>query len=118
MTTSIGQHANVVEQRVNIRYRVVVPVICRWRDQYGIRRIAEGTTRDISTRGAFVSCGMPPAPGAAVRLDMLFGFKECGEKGLRLHADGQVLRVDSGCESTGFAMLTDFTGLNRWNWHR
>ncbi len=99
-----------------MRFRIVVPVICRWKDHEGCRHIAEGLTRDISARGAFVTCDSPPAAHIPVKLEVVLSTAgDESDKGLKLRGDGEVVRVDRSRESTGFAVCSDFSALTRYN---
>jgi len=96
-----------------MRYRLSVPVICRWKDENGARCLRRGWTRDISTHSVFVFCSDVPAVGTGVRLEFLFPPLEESAGGLRLRAVGEVVRVESASQGTGFAAVNEFTRFER-----
>lgn len=97
-----------MEQRRATRYQMRVPVIFKWDDQQGLRQQGGGFTRDISTGGIFVSCPTSPPAGTAVALEVLLPPLEAEAQGLRLQADGQVVRLEESGKRGGFAAAADF----------
>jgi hypothetical protein len=96
-----------------MRYRLSVPVVFRWKTEGGSRRISRGFTRDISTQGVFVFSPEIPAAGTSVRLEFLFPSLEESSDGLRLRSVGEVVRVETGSQGTGFAAVSEFTRFER-----
>jgi hypothetical protein len=96
-----------------MRYRLSVPVIFRWKNESGSRRICKGFTRDIGTQGVYVYSSDVPAVGTSVRLEFLFPSLEESADGLRLRSVGEVVRVESGSQGTGFAAVSEFTRFER-----
>ncbi len=66
------------ERRQATRYRVALPVEL----EEGI-----GQTRDVSALGVFFETDQSLSPGASVHVSLVFG------SGLRVHCEGQVVRV-------------------------
>jgi hypothetical protein len=111
---SLQQTACVsLQQRVCIRYRLSVPVVCRWKDENGSRCLAKGYTRDISTHGVFVFSSELPPMGATVRLEFSFPPLEESSEGLRLRSLGEVVRIETNGQGTGFALVSEFTRFER-----
>lgn len=102
-----------VQQRSCTRYRLTIPVIFRWKNENGSRCICKGFTRDISTHAVFVFSAEPPPVGTAVRLEFLFPPLEESSGGLRLRSVGEVVRVETNGQGTGFAAVSEFTRFER-----
>jgi len=102
-----------LQQRVCVRYRLSVPVTCRWKDERGARCVSKGYTRDISTHGVFVFSADVPPVGAVVRLEFSFPPLEATSVGLRLRSVGEVVRVENNGQGTGFALVSEFTRFER-----
>jgi hypothetical protein len=96
-----------------MRYRLSVPVLCRWKDETGARCLGKGFTRDISTQSVFVYCSELPAVGTTVRMEFMFPPLEENSSELRLRSVGQVVRVDNNGHGTGFAAVNEFTRFER-----
>jgi len=96
-----------------MRYRLSIAVIFRWKDENGLRCLCKGFTRDISTHGVFVFSAEVPPVGTMVRLE--FSFPPLGDSagGLRLRSVGEVVRVETNGQGTGFAALNEFTRFER-----
>lgn len=92
-----------MEQRSHTRYPVRAPVIFQWQDEQGGEQQGGGFTRDISTGGVYVLCSPAPAPGSALRLEVMLPPIHPEARDVRLQADGRVTRVEAG----GFAALSD-----------
>ena len=53
------------------------------------------------------------AAGTSVRLEFLFPSLEESSDGLRLRSVGEVVRVETGSQGTGFAAVSEFTRFER-----
>ncbi len=106
--TSAWKCGVTVEHRKIYRYQLRVPAVIQWGWQPGIRQQVEGFTRDISTRGVFVCCPVSPPAGAAVELEIRLPPLAAAAQGLRLQAEGQVVRVDGAGTESGFAAVASF----------
>ena len=68
-----------------------------------------GTIRDISDRGVFVSGRVIPPAGARLEVDVYLPSLESGGSSVHLHGEGVVVRVDQRVESLrGFAAAVSF----------
>lgn len=93
--------------RATIRFPLEAPVAFRWTDENGNRQQGEGSSRDISERGAFVFAAACPPVGSNVELRIpLEGLPDA--TGIDL--EGCVVRVEQarpGKRSSGFAVFRD-----------
>jgi hypothetical protein len=97
----------LTERRNAIRYVVSLKVAFRWTDFHGLRKQADGQTRDVSPKGAFVLATNCPPHRAKVQIEFELSPKANGSQGLRLEAEGSVLRAehaDGRAEDQGFAI--------------
>jgi hypothetical protein len=97
----------LAEQRTAIRYAVRLHVAFRWTDGRGLRRQAEGQTRDLSPKGAYVLAANCPPCGAKVQIEIELSTAEQELRTLRLGAECSVLRVESSRtqeQGQGFAI--------------
>lgn len=79
-----------------------------WTDERGLRQSAKGVTRDISAGGVFVEADTPPPVGLPVRLEIVLPPLRVGTPGIRLLAEGRVLRVEPAVdEGPGFAAVNE-----------
>ena len=99
-----------VERRTSRRYSLRLPVLFRWRRESGEECRSGGFTRDVSTTGTYVNCENECPPQAAVvGIELLLPPGELQAAGLKLKAEGSVVRAGRAGEGTGFAVKTDFT---------
>ncbi|MFY9530043.1 MAG: PilZ domain-containing protein [Candidatus Acidiferrales bacterium] len=92
-----------------MRYPVQGRVSFWWKDEDGKQRQGEGTSRDISETGTFVSALACPPVGADVELRIFLVALPNATRAPRIELEGQVLRVEQTAEgmgSSGFAVLT------------
>jgi len=75
--------------------------------------MGKGYTRDISTRGVFVFMNEAPPAGTTVRLEFQFPPLEESSGGLHLKSVGEVVRVETNGQGTGFAAVSEFTRFER-----
>jgi PilZ domain len=95
-----------MDQRRYQRWALEAPVTYSWKDAGGIRHRTQGTVKNISGAGVFVSTHEPPARGARVRLRVFFSSFH-GASVLVMKMIGQVVRVESGLQAEahgGFAV--------------
>ncbi len=90
------------------RYPLRAPVIFRWKDPQGTTQQEGGFTRDMSSDGVFVLCSKYPPAGIAVALEVFLPPIEATAQGLRLQAEGTVVRIGVAGEGSGFAAAADF----------
>ena len=99
--------------RATIRFPLEAHVAFRWTDENGNRQQGEGSSRDISERGAFVFAVACPPMGSNVELRIpLEGLPDANWIDLA----GCVVRVEQAHSekgSSGFAVFRDlFTGFS------
>lgn len=98
-----------MERRKASRFALRVPVLFTW--DGGHTQQAGGFTRDVSAYGAYVLCEKSecPAQGDTVTIQLLLPSVDGGEpEGLKLRAEGLVLRTGECQQNCGFAVLADF----------
>ena len=96
-----------MERRKSNRYPLKAPVVFTWMDSTGAEYTASGSTLNISTFGAYVSCDRPcPPVGTEVILDVRLPLNQ--EQRLQLKAAGLVIRVEEILGHAAFAVVTDF----------
>jgi hypothetical protein len=80
-----------------------IPIVFSWKEAGGMRRQAEGFTRDISAAGVFIFTQSCPPPHVPVRYDALLPQFSEGASLLRIVGTGRVLRIDES-RVGGFAI--------------
>ena len=97
------------EMRKHRRYPVAVPATFAWRNGEGAQFDGSGTTRDISTAGAYIFTRTTPGISvmvqAEVQLDRLLNTPNVAPK-MRMEFVGHVVRVDTELAETGFALVS------------
>jgi len=97
------------ELRKATRYRLNAPVLYWWESPDGTLQEAEGVTRDISDRGAFVTARQLPPPGVRVEMDVHLPAVSKTARSAQLHGEGVVLRTcESASKDSGFAAAAVF----------
>lgn len=88
-----GENDATGELRTAVRYNLALRAVFRWKDG-GLIRQAEGTTRDVSTRSAYVVAEVCPPRGAKIeiKIGLLEGCR--GRPASWLDAEGAVSRVE------------------------
>jgi hypothetical protein len=97
--------------RSSVRYALRAKAVFRWTDSSGVACEAQGYTRDLSARGAFIVCRQWPPVGVLLTLTIYLQPPSGPSKDLRMQAKGKVLRVELKSvpeNSPGFAVQ------NRW----
>ncbi len=97
------------EQRMSVRFPVHAPVIFSWTDSDGTQH-GMGFTRDMCRSGLYVLCrddSIVPV-GMKVRMEMLLPSLSGRTEGVRIRAEGSVVRPGHQDESTGFALVAQF----------
>ncbi len=97
---------SVVPRRAT-RYLMHLPVIFQWGYQGRVNG-GTGFTRDISTGGVFVHSSMAPPVGTPIALEVHLPPMAPSGPGLRLQAEGYVVRVEGIEEHAGFAVAAHF----------
>jgi hypothetical protein len=87
-----------------VRYHVCAPVEYWWLSAEGIVHSGSGISRDISPLGVFVKTPLPLDVGLSIQMDIRLPRLEGRESGLRLHAEGDVVRSEKGDTDCGFAV--------------
>jgi hypothetical protein len=87
------------ERRKGKRFRLRLAVLFSWRDAQGRLQSGEGWSRNIGSRGVYVSTGTAPPIGTLLEMNIF--LPELGYKirTAEIHAKGQVARID--CERMG-----------------
>ncbi len=99
----------VSEQRTSARFPVHAPVVYSWTDS-GEQRHGMGFTRDMCKSGVYVLCRedrVVPV-GTRVWMELLLPSLSGRTEGVRLQAEGSVVRPSREDESTGFAVMIQF----------
>jgi len=109
-----------VNRRNDPRFPLCVPANFFWKDKLGEEHRAEGTTRDVSSSGAFIFTRLCPPPGAAVTVSISLPKISKNAHGMRIQALGNVMRVEAserGQSRRGFAFQSRqmFLGERREN---
>jgi len=95
-----------MDRRQHERSDLEGPVNFRWKTLGGIRR-GQGTIRNISRGGIFVSTSKPPPVAVRLRLRVLFGSFFPGSR-LVLQTNARVVRAESSSQPkvpAGFAAV-------------
>lgn len=97
-----------MDRRREVRYEVRAPVTFMWDDHNKGSSLREkGVTRDISTKGLYISSSVAPPLGAKLSLAIVFPPLDVGARGTRWGADGTVARVAREDEEMGFAVISE-----------
>lgn len=101
-------HGSPGEQRGAVRYSLVLRAAYFWRHR-GVPREAEGVTRDVSARGAYIDSMDCPPRGAKVEIKLTLPGGRRGRSPVLADAEGSVLRVDEPLagRTGGFAVKSD-----------
>ena len=100
-------NALLTERRNAVRYQVSLNVTFRWSDIHGLHKQADGQTRDVSPKGAYVLATSCPPRGAKVQIEFELSPDAHGSQALRLEGEGSVLRVEPAntrAQGQGFAV--------------
>ncbi|HUC42328.1 MAG TPA: PilZ domain-containing protein [Candidatus Micrarchaeaceae archaeon] len=82
------------ESRRAHRFILEAQVNCAWMDTAGHSKDCEGTTRDVSQRGAYVLAQDCPPRGAKVRLVITLPAIAGESRPLRIESESTVLRIE------------------------
>jgi hypothetical protein len=85
----------VQELRTANRYRLTAVVFFSWRNPDGRRMHFKGVTRDISMQGVCFLTASNIALGAYIELDVYLPSLNGRTRGMKLHGQGTVVRVES-----------------------
>jgi hypothetical protein len=102
----------LAEQRAAVRYDVRLCVSFSRNDGHGDLRQANGHTKNVSPKGAYIEAGQIPPVGARLHIEFELSTDLTTKPALRLEAQGHVLRLGlpSGeAESRGFAVRLQST---------
>src|ERR1700683_2912640 len=104
-----------VELRQSRRFRLLAPAFFLWERPDGLLQEGEGSIRDISYRGVFITGDEAPPIGAHIDVDVYLPSLGAGSGAINLHGEGTVVRVDrEGKITKGFAAAVVFeTGGGR-----
>jgi hypothetical protein len=110
ITSPTGQGMGApVELRRATRYRLKASAVYWWNSADGTLQQAQGTTRDISDRGAFVVSRRLPPLGGHVGVDVFLPAVSDATRSVQLHGEGTVLRISGpGAKEPGFALTVVF----------
>jgi PilZ domain len=89
-----------------MRFPINAQVLYHWVDDTGVRREAEGRTRDVSERSAFVSSRLHPPEGTSVQITFFLPAIPLESPTATLSMDAKVVRTERGNdqEPNGFAV--------------
>jgi hypothetical protein len=104
------------EMRRGLRYRLDAPALFFWEHAFHMRLQGEGTTRDVSVRGAFIATATCPPVKTLVRVDLILPSLAGTKTEIRIQGEARVIRVqhlwgEQG--ENGFAVVRD--GLDYWS---
>jgi len=89
-TPPVGTH---MELRKTKRYRLSAPAFYCWEREDGTLQEAQGTTRDISSRGVFILADALPPAGAHLELKVYLPSISGAPRSVQLNGEGTVLRA-------------------------
>lgn len=105
-----------LERRTNKRYLIEAPVMFSWRDIHGIRLTADGVTRDIGTKSAYIESVDCPPLDILVEVEIILLFDFGIRRELRIRGVAAVKRVERPSQNNranGFAIAR--IGSIQWN---
>lgn len=96
----------IMDRRLHKRFDLTAPVTYSWKDRPGVRRSAQGTTRDVSECGLFVLTDSLPPLGTAIQFEVSFSFRD--DSRVQMRARGMIVRAEPGDAEKvrGFAAST------------
>jgi hypothetical protein len=97
-----------MERRGATRYPLRFVVMFSWKDEGGAVRGSEGQSRDLNGRGIYVHSELIPPLGSSVEMNVLLPQLAPPKRPAELHAEGRVVRIDSGTtvsQASGFAAM-------------
>ena len=97
-----------MDRRGARRYPLRLVVTFSWKDEIGVVRGSEGESRDLNSRGMYVTCKLIPPLGSAVEMNVLLPQLASLKRQAELHAEGRVVRIDpilSDATTSGFASM-------------
>ena len=103
-----------VNRRTDPRFPLRVPASFLWKDRLGEEHKGDGTTRDVSSSGAFIFTRLCPPPGAAVTVSISLPKISANAHGMQIRAMGKVTRIEAserGQSRRGFAFRSRQTFL-------
>lgn len=103
-----------VEFRKSFRYPLSANVVFSWEEERGIHQKAEGITRDISLKGAFVYSVVSPPENAPIHMEVDLPALREGASPLHIHVQGHVVRIERDVQDpvhSGFAVTSESTIL-------
>src|ERR1035437_6663374 len=101
-----GMHMELRKAR---RYCLSAPAVYYWRGADGTLQEAQGTTRDISDRGAFILAKELPPVGKHVELQVHLSAVSGSDRTVQLLGEGTVVRTSGQeAEVSGFAAAVLF----------
>jgi hypothetical protein len=104
----------VVDSRNARRYALAFPVLFKWKEPDGAECQAGGFTRDVSTTGTYITCGVQaPSISTVIAVEVLLPSLDTGLARLALKVDARVVRTGEPEEQRGFAVMTNFSTYDR-----
>jgi PilZ domain len=110
----VNEWEKAVELRKECRYPLSLKVVFVWADENGVQQRAEGITRDISTKGAFIYAAVAPPEKALIRMGLDLAPLREGTVRLRINVKGRIVRIEEYVKDpvhNGFAVLSESTVL-------
>jgi hypothetical protein len=87
-------------------------VVFSWTDEKGVQQKAEGITRDISTKGAFIYAAVSPPEKTLIRMGVDLAPLRQGTVRLHINVKGHIVRIEESKNDrvhSGFAVLSEST---------
>jgi len=91
-----------IDRRTFIRFRISVPVLFRWAD--GTEHYDAGNSGNIGLGGMFIFASKCPPVGTQVEIEFAIPAFDRITRQLRFCFKGQVIRLETCYEVTGFAV--------------
>lgn len=106
-------HANALQRRAAVRYRLRLPVIFHWND--GVEHTSGGFTSDVALDGALILSSDCPPVGSDIRIEVLIPSPETKNEELRIGCSGKVVHTSerSGFRAFGFHGIFEDEQLSR-----
>lgn len=105
-----------MELRNEFRYALSLKALFLWSDENGALQTAEGITRDLSTKGAFVYSPISPPQYSRVRMGLDLALPGGTDARLHISVKGRIVRIERYLDDpvhSGFAVLSESTILGQ-----
>ena len=109
-TVADAQDSPWIERRTRRRFRLVFPVIFRWRD--GTEHSAVGYCRNIGLGGIFIVTSYCPPVVIEIEIDVVVPAFDPAPKEILFRHTGPVIRIQACEDLLGFAVAGQFENEN------